>query len=76
MIGKLDEAPTPSQFVNESTTEDDLGDLLVAVAVASEGLQPRTLRLLSGGAKIAARRVDSIQSLVEINLAHPMQLAY
>ena len=35
VIGKLDEAPTPSQFVNESTTEDDLGDLLVAIVSAA-----------------------------------------
>ena len=35
VIGKLDEAPTPSEMVNASTTEDDLGDLLVAIVSAA-----------------------------------------
>jgi XTP/dITP diphosphohydrolase len=35
VIGKLDEAPTPSELVNSSTTEDDLGDLLVAIVSAA-----------------------------------------
>jgi XTP/dITP diphosphohydrolase len=35
VIGKLDDAPTPSNLINESTTEDDLGDLLVAIVSAA-----------------------------------------
>jgi NADH-quinone oxidoreductase subunit J len=35
VIGKLDESPTPSELVTESTTEDDLGDLLVAIVSAA-----------------------------------------
>ena len=35
VIGKLDEAPTPSELVTEATTEDDLGDLLVAIVSAA-----------------------------------------
>ena len=35
VIGKLDESPTPSELVNGSTTEDDLGDLLVAIVSAA-----------------------------------------
>jgi XTP/dITP diphosphohydrolase len=35
VIGKLDESPTPSELVTETTTEDDLGDLLVAIVSAA-----------------------------------------
>ena len=35
VIGKLDEAPTPSELVTEATTEDALGDLLVAIVSAA-----------------------------------------
>jgi XTP/dITP diphosphohydrolase len=35
VIGKLDESPTPSELVTESTTADDLGDLLVAIVAAA-----------------------------------------
>ena len=35
VIGKLDESPTPSELVTEKTTEDDLGDLLVAIVAAA-----------------------------------------
>jgi XTP/dITP diphosphohydrolase len=35
VIGKLDEPPTPSELVTEKTTEDDLGDLLVAIVAAA-----------------------------------------
>lgn len=35
VIGKLDDAPTPSNLINESTTEADLGDLLVAIVSAA-----------------------------------------
>lgn len=35
VIGKLDESPTPSELVTEKTTEDDLGDLLVAIVSAA-----------------------------------------
>ncbi len=35
VIGKLDDAPAPSNLINESTTEDDLGDLLVAIVSAA-----------------------------------------
>jgi XTP/dITP diphosphohydrolase len=35
VIGKLDESPTPSKLVTEKTTEDDLGDLLVAIVAAA-----------------------------------------
>jgi hypothetical protein len=39
----------------------DLGDLLVAVAVASEGLEPRTLRLLSGGSSSSCMSIHELQ---------------
>ncbi|KAF8068220.1 PI4KA1 [Scenedesmus sp. PABB004] len=42
----------------------DLGDLLVAVAVAAEGLRPRTLRLLSGGS-------SSLMSMHDIQARAP-----
>jgi len=35
VIGKLDESPTTSELVTEATTEDDLGDLLVAIVSAA-----------------------------------------
>ena len=35
VIGKLDQSPTRSDHVTESTTEDDLGDLLVAIVAAA-----------------------------------------
>ena len=35
VIGKLDESPTPSELVTEKTTEDELGDLLVAIVAAA-----------------------------------------
>ena len=35
VIGKLDQSPTTSVHVTESTTEDDLGDLLVAIVAAA-----------------------------------------
>ena len=35
VIGKLDESPTPSELVTETMTEDDLGDLLVAIVSAA-----------------------------------------
>ncbi|MEY4898280.1 MAG: hypothetical protein RL294_91 [Actinomycetota bacterium] len=35
VIGKLDESPTPSELVTEKTSEDDLGDLLVAIVSAA-----------------------------------------
>ena len=35
VIGKLDQSPTTSDHVTESTTEDDLGDLLVAIVAAA-----------------------------------------
>ena len=35
VIGKLAEAPTPSELVTEATTEGDLGDLLVAIVSAA-----------------------------------------
>jgi XTP/dITP diphosphohydrolase len=35
VIGKLNEAPTPSELVTEATTEDALGDLLVAIVSAA-----------------------------------------
>jgi XTP/dITP diphosphohydrolase len=35
VIGKLDEAPAPSDLVTESTSEDELGDLLVAIVSAA-----------------------------------------
>jgi XTP/dITP diphosphohydrolase len=35
VIGKLDESPTRSELVTEATTEDDLGDLLVAIVSAA-----------------------------------------
>ena len=35
VIGKLDESPTPSELVTEKTTEDDLGDLLMAIVAAA-----------------------------------------
>ena len=35
VIGKLDESPTPSELVTATTTEDDLGDLLVAIVSAA-----------------------------------------
>jgi XTP/dITP diphosphohydrolase len=35
VIGKLDESPTPSELVTEKTSEDDLGDLLVAIVAAA-----------------------------------------
>eukprot|EP00878_Enallax_costatus_P012821 GHUV01013388.1.p1 GENE.GHUV01013388.1~~GHUV01013388.1.p1 ORF type:complete len:2087 (+),score=705.77 GHUV01013388.1:215-6475(+) len=39
----------------------DLGDLLVAVAVAAEGLQPRTLRLLGGSSHSSRMSMHDIQ---------------
>jgi XTP/dITP diphosphohydrolase len=35
VIGKLDESPTVSDHVDESTTEDDLGDMLIAIVAAA-----------------------------------------
>jgi XTP/dITP diphosphohydrolase len=35
VIGKLNESPTPSELVTEKTTEDDLGDLLVAIVASA-----------------------------------------
>jgi XTP/dITP diphosphohydrolase len=35
VIGKLDESPTTSNHVDESTTEDDLGDILIAIVAAA-----------------------------------------
>jgi len=35
VIGKLDESPTASDHVDESTTEDDLGDMLIAIVAAA-----------------------------------------
>ena len=35
VIGKLDKSPTPSELVTEKTTEDELGDLLVAIVAAA-----------------------------------------
>jgi XTP/dITP diphosphohydrolase len=35
VIGKLDEAPAPSDLVTESTSEDELGNLLVAIVSAA-----------------------------------------
>ena len=35
VIGKLDESPTASDYVDESTTEDDLGDILIAIVAAA-----------------------------------------
>jgi len=35
VIGKLDESPTPSELVTEKMTEDELGDLLVAIVAAA-----------------------------------------
>ena len=35
VIGKLDESPTASNHVDESTTEDDLGDMLIAIVAAA-----------------------------------------
>lgn len=35
VIGKLDPSPTTSDHVTESTTEEDLGDLLVAIVAAA-----------------------------------------
>lgn len=35
VIGKLDESPEPSNLVDENTSEDDLGDMLVAIVSAA-----------------------------------------
>jgi XTP/dITP diphosphohydrolase len=35
VIGKLDESPTPSELVTEKTTDNELGDLLVAIVAAA-----------------------------------------
>jgi XTP/dITP diphosphohydrolase len=35
VIGKLDEAPTPSDLIDASTTEEALGDMLVAIVAAA-----------------------------------------
>ena len=35
VIGKLDESPTASNHVDVSTTEDDLGDMLLAIVAAA-----------------------------------------
>jgi len=35
VIGKLDESPSASDHVDESTTEDDLGDMLIAIVAAA-----------------------------------------
>jgi XTP/dITP diphosphohydrolase len=35
VIGKLDDAPTASELVTDSTTEDELGDMLVAIVSAA-----------------------------------------
>ena len=35
VIGKLDESPTPSPLIAELTTEDELGDMLVAIVSAA-----------------------------------------
>lgn len=35
VIGKLDEAPTPSDLIDASTTEETLGDMLVAIVAAA-----------------------------------------
>ena len=53
VIGKLDESPTPSELVTATTTEDDLGDLLVAIvsAARANGLDAE------GALRTAVRRV-------------------
>jgi len=53
VIGKLDESPTPSELVTESTTEDDLGDLLVAIVSAARANGLDAERAL----RVAVRRV-------------------
>ncbi len=35
VIGKLDESPEPSALIDATTTEDDLGDMLVAIVAAA-----------------------------------------
>jgi XTP/dITP diphosphohydrolase len=35
VIGKLDESPTASNHVDESTTDDELGDMLIAIVAAA-----------------------------------------
>jgi XTP/dITP diphosphohydrolase len=53
VISKLDESPTPSELVTESTTEDDLGDLLVAIVSAARANGLDAERAL----RVAVRRV-------------------
>jgi XTP/dITP diphosphohydrolase len=53
VIGKLDESPTPSELVTETTTEDDLGDLLVAIVSAARSNRLDAERAL----RTAVRRI-------------------
>jgi XTP/dITP diphosphohydrolase len=55
VIGKLDELPTPSELVTEKTSEDDLGDLLVAIVSAARANGLDAERAL----RTAVRRVIS-----------------
>ncbi len=55
VIGKLDELPTPSELVTENTSEDDLGDLLVAIVSAARANGLDAERAL----RTAVRRVIS-----------------
>lgn len=55
----------------------DLGDLLVAVAAAAEGLQPRTLRLLGGSSHSSRMSMHDIQVNKQAVLClrhHPLRL--